>query len=313
MTGSNRCAVALDVGGTKMSGALVQCALGEIRSKRVRETRPLRGGEAVLGDALSLARDLLAEARAEGIKVVGIGVGVAELVDLEGNVTSSNLIAWRGLPVRSRFGELGPCVIEADARAAAAGEARFGAGRPFRQFFYVTVGTGIGSALYHDGRVHTGARGSAGTIASAPLSFECGECGAVNRPVLEEIASGPALVARYVASGGQAASAEEVIAAAALGDPAAVRVVRSAGWSLGSAVGLVVNVLDPEAVIVGGGLGSAGGLYWETLVASTREHIWSDTNRELPILKAAHGPDAGLVGAAAAAFERFGGGPAERE
>jgi len=301
-------AVAIDVGGTKMAGALVESRAGAVRSKRVRETLPLRGGGAVLVDALSLARDLLTEAREDGLAVLGIGVGVAELVDPEGNVNSANLIAWRGLPVRSRFEELGPCVIEADARAAAAGEARFGAGRPFRQFFYVTVGTGIGSASFKDGRVHTGARGSAGTLASAPLSFECSRCGEANRPVLEDIASGPALVARYARMGGRAACAEEVTAAAARGDPAAVAVVRSGAWALGSTVGLLVNVLDPEAVIVGGGLGSAGGLYWETFVASTREHIWSDTNRDLPLLRAAGGPDAGLVGAGAVVFERFGGG-----
>jgi glucokinase len=63
---------------------------------------------------------------------------------------------------------------------------------------------------------------------------------------------------------------------------------------------LIVNTLDPEAVIVGGGLGLAGGLYWDTFVASTRRHIWSDLNRELPILQAQCGVDAGIIGAAAA-------------
>lgn len=306
MSEAAECAVALDVGGTKTAGALVLGATGEIRSKRVLETRPERGGEAVLADALALARELVIEARARGMRVLGIGVAVAELVDPEGNVTSANLIAWRGVPVRSRFEELAPSLVEADARAAAAGEARFGAGRPFGQFFYVTVGTGIGSAFFKDGRAHTGARGSAGTVASAPLTSECAACGATSRPVLEEIASGPALVARYNQRGGRAARAEEVVAAAAAGDAAAIEVIRSAGRALGSVVGLMVNVLDPEAVIAGGGLGSAGGLYWESFIASTREHIWSDTNRGLPILKAAHGADAGLVGAATVVFERLG-------
>ncbi|MBI4600701.1 MAG: ROK family protein, partial [Planctomycetes bacterium] len=252
------------------------------------------------------ARDLVIEARAAAMRVLGIGVAVAELVDPEGNVTSANLIAWRGLPVRSRFEELAPCVVEADARAAAAGEARFGAGRPFRQFFYVTVGTGIGSAFFKDGRAHTGARGSAGTVASAPLTFECAACGTTSRPVLEEIASGPALLARYRRRGGSAESTEEVLALAAAGDAPAAEVVRSAGGALGSTVGLLVSVLDPEAVIVGGGVGSAGGPYWDAFVASTRAHVWSELHRGLPILPAAHGADAGVVGAAAAALASLG-------
>jgi predicted NBD/HSP70 family sugar kinase len=123
--------------------------------------------------------------------------------------------------------------------------------------------------------------------------------------VLEEFASGPALAARYNARRpGRAARAEEVTAAAASGERDAVEIVRSAGEALGSTVGLLVNVLDPEAVIVGGGLGSAGGLYWDSFVESTRRHVWSETHRELPILVARYGSDAGCVGAAAAVFAR---------
>jgi glucokinase len=71
-------------------------------------------------------------------------------------------------------------------------------------------------------------------------------------------------------------------------------------------VGFLVNVLDPEAVVVGGGLGLAGGIYWSAFERATREHIWSDTARDLPILPAALGPDSGLIGAAAAAWKRKG-------
>jgi glucokinase len=81
-------------------------------------------------------------------------------------------------------------------------------------------------------------------------------------------------------------------------------VVGSAGAALGVSIGWLVNVLDPEAVIVGGGLGSAGGLYWDSMVASTRAHIWADTSRDLPIVPAALGPDAGMIGAAAAIARR---------
>ena len=120
------------------------------------------------------------------------------------------------------------------------------------------------------------------------------------KPILEEIASGPALLKRYNQRGHtQAERAQDVLRLAAAGDPVATEVVRLGGEALGSTVGLMVNVLDPEAVIVGGGLGAAGGLYWESFIASTRDHIWSDTNSNLPILQAAHGANAGFIGAAA--------------
>jgi len=93
--------------------------------------------------------------------------------------------------------------------------------------------------------------------------------------------------------------------AAAADDRNALQVVQTASEALGATVGLMVNMLDPEAVVVGGGLGSAGGLYWEYFVAFTRRHIWSDTHRDLPIITGAYGSEAGLVGAAVMAMHRL--------
>jgi glucokinase len=91
------------------------------------------------------------------------------------------------------------------------------------------------------------------------------------------------------------------LAAAAAGKATAVQVVRTAGEALGNSAGWLVNVLDPAAIIVGGGLGLAGGLYWDSFVTATRAHIWADASRELPIVPAALGAEAGLIGAAARA------------
>jgi len=196
--------------------------------------------------------------------------------------------------------------VEADSRAAAFCEAKFGAGRNHRIFLYVTVGTGIGSSLVLDGIPYSGARGSSGTLASSPLTTRCTECGVELRPVLEQIASGPALVNRYNhVSSKRVDKAEEVLAAAADADPNALHVVQTAGEALGATVGLMVNMLDPESIVVGGGLGTAGGLYWESFVTSTQRHIWSDAHRDLPIVTAAYGSGAGFVGAAAFALQRY--------
>jgi glucokinase len=253
-----------------------------------------------------LCEELAVVAQGQNQRVSGIGIGICELVDLDGNVLSENCIGWKEIRVRDRLSKIAPAIVEADVRAAALAEAYFGAGKPFKQFLYVTVGTGISCCLILDGKPFTGARGATGTMASSPLSIECEQCGHVSLRTLEEIASGPALVARckHIHSVPME-SAQTVLAAVESGDTEAARVVRSAGEALGNTLGLLVNVLDPEAVVVGGGLGLSEGLFWESLVSSTRRHIWSEVRRDVPILRAATGPDAGLIGAAAAAWKEY--------
>ena len=300
------CAVGVDVGGTKIAAGLVVFPDGEVKARLVVSTLPKRGGEAVLQDVLRLVNQLSAQAAERRLHVAGIGVGVCELVDGAGNVMSAHSIGWQGLPVRERLSQFAPAIVEADVRAAALAEALFGAGRSCKCFLFVTVGTGISSCLVLDGKPFPGARGAAGTMASSPLGATCEKCGAAENRTLEEIASGPALVTRYnQRSATPVESGEGVLAAAHSADPIAGAVVRSAGTALGTALGGLVNVLDPEAVVIGGGLGWSGGMYWESLVASARQHIWSDLNRQLPIVKAATGPEAGMLGAAASAWRQL--------
>jgi glucokinase len=305
MGGTQSCAIGLDVGGTKIAGGLVALPSGKLLVKRTIPTQPQRGGPAVLMDALRLAGQLLEEAGTAGRAVAGIGVSVCELVDLESNVTSHHTVAWAGLPVQAEFSRLAPAVVEADVRAHALAEATWGAGQGQRQFVFITIGTGISSCLVLDGRPYAGARGNALVLASSPLTAPCPVCGNTRWPTLEELASGPALVARYNAlTKRQAVRAEEVIAAAETGETDACEIVCSGGRALGASLGWLVNILDPEVIIVGGGLGSARGLYWASLVESTREHIWADASRDLPVIQASLGPDAALAGAALAIARR---------
>lgn len=302
---SNPCAIGLDIGGTKIAGGVVAHATGKVLARQTMPTLAKRGGEAVLADAMALAETLIAEANKLNLAVLGIGIGVCELVDPNGNVTSNNSFDWRGVPVQQIFSSLAPTIVESDARAPALAEARFGAGKPFKLFAYVTVGTGISYCLVQEGKPFAGARGNAITLASMPLTTTCTNCGTVLNPILEEFASGPAIVARYNQQVGATVSrAEEVFVAMQNGDAIATEIIKSSGDALGNSVGFLVNILDPEAIIVGGGLGLAGGLYWERFVAATRAHIYADDARALPILPAALGVDAGVIGAAATIFQR---------
>ncbi len=303
-TDSSRSAIGLDVGGTKIAGGVVTES-GRILYRRVIPTQPARGGDAVLADVVDLAREQSQSAGRLDQPPVAIGVGLCELVDPDGNVQSEQTIKWRDVPVVEELRGLFPTFLEADSRAAALCEARFGAGREFPTFLYVTVGTGIGCSLVLDGTPWVGARGSTGTMATSPHTFICSQCGAMTGGVLEEVASGPALVKRYNERAGSAERAEDVFAAAREGDADAKYVLESAAECLGATLGLLVNVFDPHGVVTGGGIGSTEGLYWRRFEQATRRHIWSESHRGLPILRAVYGEDAGLVGAALHGLERL--------
>ena len=164
-------------------------------------------------------------------------------------------------------------------------EAHLGAGRGRSTFVFVTVGTGISSCFVQHGVPFGGTHGNALVLASSPYTTTCSTCGTTLRPVLEEIASGPGLVALYnhartACDGARtndcraqtsspalmshpATVRQDVLLAATGGDKAALSAIHTAAGALGVSLGWLVNVLDPAAIVVGGGLGSAPGPYWD--------------------------------------------------
>lgn len=295
------CAIGVDVGGTKIAAGLVSFPDGRVLARLEVPTRPERGGEVILQEVERLVGELCATAQSSGEAPAAIGLGVCEIVRPDGTFASAQTIGWLDLPVRDRLNRFAPTRIEADVRAAARAEARFGAGRGTRVFLYVTIGTGIASCLVIDGEPFAGAQGATGTMASGPMPHHPRADGGT-APSLESIGSGPALVGRFNALGGNVASGREVIAAADSGDGRALGIVVSAGTEAGAAIGALVNVLDPERVIMGGGLGLNEGPYRNALITAMREHVWWAGHRSVPLLSAATGADAGIIGAAAAAF-----------
>lgn len=291
-------AIGIDIGGTKIAGGVVCVSTGTLVLSHQIPTLPARGGEAVLMDTEQLIEQLLVEAMEVGLVPKSVGIGLCELVSSSGQILSRSSFDWTRLPVRDRLSRHAPVTLEADVRAAAFAEARMGAGKSFRQFLYVTVGTGISSCLVLDGQPFKGARGATGTLASSPLGIVCDRCGHVHQSSLEQIASGPALATRFNRLSHESVSNGAAVLAAAARDELALEVLQSAAEALGAHVGLLVNVLDPEAVILGGGLGTSRGLYWEYFLESARRHIWSDVNRSLPILQAGLSAHSGLIGAA---------------
>lgn len=290
-------AIGVDVGGTKTALGLIGFPEARVIARQEIPTpQGAASGQPFLDAVCAVATRL----RDSADRVEGIGVGLCELVDLDGAVSSSHRVHWRGLPVLRRFGAIAPAVIEADVRAAALAEARWGAGRAYRDLLYLNIGTGISSCWVREGVPHAGANGHALAIASSPIALTCSACGARSAYVLEDVAGGAALARRYGAAIGRPVrSAAEVIAAAMDAEPNAKGILEDAARAIGTSVGLAINMLDPEALLIGGGLGSRDGPYWEAIEREIRIQVWSDKARRLPILRATLGPDSGLIGAAA--------------
>ncbi len=251
----------IDVGGTKLAAGIVDVATGEVSERRVWPTGPERGADAVLADLVRCAAELTPDR---------IGLGVCELVDLAGRTTSAYTIDWRDRHLADAFAV--PCTVESDVRAAALAEARFGAGRGRTSFLYVTISTGISHCLVIDGRPWAGARGNAIVTGNPPA---------------ELLASG-----RGLQEAAGRASARDV-----LWDPACEPIVQRAASELAGALAAVVDAVDPEAIVLGGGLGLERGYsgLWEP---EMRRRLFSRDTAKLDIVEAELGADAGIVGAA---------------
>jgi glucokinase len=254
----------------------------------------------VLDDVIALTESLREEGDRLAVRPTSIGIGVCELVSRNGRVLSEATVCWKDEPIAERLAATGlPVHVDADVRAAACAEAQFGAGRGLSSFVYVSVGTGISACLVVDNEPYAGARGLTGTFASSAGVIPGADGHLHSGPPLESFASGPALAARLADSRkGFCGAAPDVIRLAENGDSLAQHVVVSAGTALGAAIGNLVNILDPEAVVIGGGLGLATGIYRKAIKDAMRASVWSAYHRDIKLLPAQLGIDAGLIGAA---------------
>ncbi|MBL8710104.1 MAG: ROK family protein [Rhodospirillaceae bacterium] len=294
--------IGIDVGGTKTAIGGVAAADGEVLDKRVVATPALAStGRSFVEHLCVMAGAIKDEAAALGWQCGGIGVSLCELVDLAGNPASGFRVEWRYAHARELFSTIAPCVIEADVRAAARAEAWRGRGRDFRCFAYVNLGTGVSSCFVIDGVPYPGARGAALVLGTGP-ALNVDPAGQTSSYVPEEVAGGAGIVARYNAAGHNVESALDVLARAEAGDTAATEIAALGGKVAGAGIGFLVNVIDPEAVIVGGGLATHDGIYWHSAVTQARATIWNKAARDLPILQAGLGADSALIGAALSAL-----------
>ncbi len=248
----------IDIGGTKIAAGLVQ-ADGTILQSQIAPT-PSGGSQPILQTVINLCRPLLA-LRAD---VPAIGVGTAGQVDPSSGIityANQNLPGWQGTSVGEQLkAALGrPVIVDNDVNAMAFGESQIGAGAGYDHILFVTVGTGIGGAWVQNGKLWRGAHFSAGEIGYLVAGWEDG------KPVtVEQRASGPGMTAHYRQLSGTNApiTLVEIAALAQNGDATALAVIREGAHILGTVLGSALCLLDPQIVIIGGGVPGIGELWW---------------------------------------------------
>jgi len=292
--------LSLDIGGTKIAGGLVT-GDGRVTLSDRRPT-PLTGGASILEAALSLARTLQGAAPEPP---AAIGIGTGGQVDAERGVIVSAtdlLPGWAGTDVKAAFERAFglPCLVDNDVNALAVGEARFGAGRGLATVLYLALGTGVGGALLLNGRVHHGATWTGGEFGHLLLTTD----EAAPRKTLEDWASGPALLQTYREMTGAGPEVTgEAVAAEAASDPGgpAARVVTRTGECLGFGLAGLANALDPDLIVIGGGLAALGDALLDPARRILRRYALPGPAR-CPVVPAALGAEAAVVGAAALAM-----------
>jgi len=292
--------VGLDLGGTKLLAAVVT-ARGEVVDEQVAPTAAADGPRAAteLEDRLVGIVDRLRE-RASG-PVRAVGLGAAGLVDVRrGVVLHAAHLPWRDEPVRERLARRTglPVLVDNDATSAAWAEHRFGAARGVADAVLVALGTGIGGAVVAGGELRRGRTGLAGEFGHVPVETDGRACPCGQRGCWERYCSGSALTLLTGRSG------PEVVARAAAGDRTCREALDEVGRWLGVGLVTLVATLDPEMVVVGGGLGVEAAGLLPRAEAHLRTHLSGAAHRPLPELRyAALGPRAGVVGAAGLAAE----------
>jgi glucokinase len=235
------------------------------------------------------AREVTARAGVHPSHLGAAGLAVPGSVDVSRGIVrmAPNLPGWLDVPVGAIVADtLGvPVAVEHDVRMAALGEARLGAG------------------IVLDGRLYRGAADAAGEIGHVPVPGDGAVCGCGRRGCLETMASGRAIAARARAAGAAVATAAEVFAAAAAGDPACVRAVGDAVTALATGLTILVNVLNPDVIAIGGGVAAAGAALLDPLRAAVRRSAWAPAADMVRVVPVALGPRAGAIGAALHAAE----------
>lgn len=314
----------IDIGGTNLVVGAVADDGSRVVGEHSRPTDPARGPDAILRDLVEMTDHTRAHLGrvAPGAELMGVGIGAPGPLDTRrGIVLLTPNLGWVDMPLRDRVAEaLGlPAHLDNDANCAVLGESWVGAARGGRYVLGVTIGTGIGGGIVIDGQVHHGASDCAGEIGHMTIDMDGRRCGCGNYGCLEAYASGPAIARRAIEQVGSGAesslaelvggdlsqvTAQTVYHAATLGDELAREVVRATAQYLGAGLANLVNVFNPDLVVIAGGVTQAGDRLFEPLRRVVAQRAFKPAVDACRIVPGTLGGLAGVFGAAKVHLDR---------
>lgn len=305
----------VDIGGTHIKAGLVTRQgrlLADVTLPTRRYATPARFLE-----GFSAALEKLIVPRGHGVRLRGVGVGAPGLIDARRGVIRRLVNVpggWRGVPLKRLLERRlrCPCAIDNDVNAMALGEWTFGAGRGTRHSLYITLGTGVGGGLVIDGRLIHGVSGSAGEIGHMTIALDgprcaCGRVGCLEafigtafilRRAREAMRRGSRILTRLVEREPTRAVTPELLnRAAAAGDRSARRIWDEVGGHLGVGLANLVNLLNPERIVIGGGVANAWRWFAPSMAATIRQQAFAVPAQAAEVVRARLGDRAGVVGA----------------
>ncbi len=306
--------VGVDLGGTKIATAVADLG-GSLLSKVIKPTCPQRGVDAVVDSIVASVEEAAASAGASMGDIRSVGIGSPGPVDPEsGTVIFAPNLMWHSVPIVQMLTEILdlPVCLENDANVAGLGEYRFGAGKGSKNMVYITVSTGVGGGLILGGKIHAGSFGMAGEVGHMTIVNDGPLCGCGNQGCLEALAAGPAIARKAQACilhgedtimkdmvGGcvENITAKTVGEAAARGDIPAREIIYKTGEYLGIGVANLINVINPDTIVIGGGVSNMGELLLTPLRRAAERRAIKAAFEKVRIVKAELASEAGLVGA----------------
>ena len=313
-------AIGIDVGGTKIAAGLVRRD-GTILTRYNTHAHSEQQPEIVIAAIVQAYQAVIEQSRIDRAEVEAIGLGFGGNTNGPAGIilVSSNLPAWNNIPLRDIVAEqVGHRVIlDNDTNMGALGEHRYGAGRNTQNMGYVTFSTGYGMGIIINNRLYVGHAGTAGELGHVVIDVggpacTCGKDGClmayasgvgISRMVYDQVRSGTkTLLREMVPPDGKRVAGEVVAQAAKQGDEAARAIIRQAGYYAGIGLSMIVQVLNPELIVYGGGLTHIGPMIMEPVMAAMKEHSQPELLDMVRVVPWQLGNDLGIIGAAARVF-----------
>ena len=289
----------IDLGGTKIEGVILDPAHPTRALYRLRlPTESPKGYDHILGQILRLIETLEEVSCLRRPKKIGIGTpGV--ITPQTGQLKNSNTLCLNARPVAKDISTRLGCeaILANDANCCALAEATLGAGRGYQTVFGIILGTGVGGGVVVNGSALSGAHGIAGEWGHNPLGGEDTPCYCGRSGCVETVCAGPSLEKFYAVHSGHSLRLPEIVKCASEGDLSAVATLERLRSKFAEALGAVINILDPDAVVIGGGVGNLDLLYTQETRTAVKAHLFNDCF-DTPLLRPELGDSAGVFGAA---------------